>query len=178
MRYEPVTVVRDCEALEIPSGRKVVLLAGTALSVMQSLGGSYTVMAPDGFMARIGAQDADAIGKEATVPAAEAAPEEPLEKRVWDVLRTCYDPEIPVNIVELGLVYECRLTPVEGGHRVDVRMTLTAPGCGMGGVLKAEAEQKLLQLAGVKEANVVLVFEPAWTREMMSEAARLQLGLL
>jgi probable FeS assembly SUF system protein SufT len=182
--HEPITLTRDCEAIQIPSGTKMKLAAGTVVMITQSLGDTYTVTTDHGYMVRIAGKDADAIGMERTAaaPAAEAVlPEgrEGLEKAVWDQLRTCYDPEIPVNIVELGLVYECSVTPVEGGgHRVDVKLTLTAPGCGMGGVLAADAQAKIGALPGIREANVEIVFEPAWNPSMMSEAARLELGMM
>jgi probable FeS assembly SUF system protein SufT len=181
--HESITLTRDCEAIQIPSGSKMVLPAGTLVMITQSLGDTYTVTTDHGFMVRIAGKDADAMGLErSTAPA--AAPEEPqrpedLETLVWDQLRTCYDPEIPVNIVDLGLVYECSVTPLEGGaHRAEVKLTLTAPGCGMGGVLAADAQAKIEALPGVREAVVEVVFEPPWNPGMMSEAARLELGMM
>jgi len=182
--HEPITLTRECEAIQIPSGVKMTLAAGTVVMITQSLGDTYTVTTDHGYMVRIAGKDADAMGLERTTPgpAAETAvPEgrEGLEKLVWDQLRTCYDPEIPVNIVELGLVYECALTPAdEGEYNVDVKLTLTAPGCGMGGVLAADAQAKIGALPGIREANVEIVFEPAWNPSMMSEAARLELGMM
>lgn len=179
---EKVTLTRDCEAIEIPSGSKTTLPAGAAVTITQSLGGSFTVVTERGYLARIAAEDADALGKEvAKVSEEEAAAraDQPLEELVWEELKTCYDPEIPVNIVDLGLVYRCEVAPLpDGGHRVEVTMTLTAPGCGMGDVLKADAERKIARLPGVKEVRVELVIDPPWNPDMMSEVAKLQLGLL
>ena len=182
--HEPITLNRECEAIQIPSGVKMTLAAGTVVMITQSLGDTYTVTTDHGYMVRIAGKDADAIGMQPTAPAAVqsvdiAENKEALEKAVWDQLRTCYDPEIPVNIVELGLVYECTLSPVaEGGHRVEIKLTLTAPGCGMGGVLAADAQSKISALPGIRDANVEIVFEPAWNPSMMTEAARLELGML
>jgi probable FeS assembly SUF system protein SufT len=180
--HESIALTRDCEAIQIPSGVKMTLPAGTIVMITQSLGDTYTVTTDHGYMVRISGKDADAIGLERRTPTTTAAvPEggEDLEKLVWDQLRTCYDPEIPVNIVDLGLVYECTVSPFEdGGHRVDVKLTLTAPGCGMGGVLAADAQTKIAALSGIREANVEVVFEPQWNPSMMSEAARLELGMM
>jgi len=181
--HESITLTRDCDAIQIPSGAKMVLPAGTLVMITQSLGDTYTVTTDHGYMVRIAGKDADAMGLERTsVPAAAAeAPQgaEDLEKQVWDQLRTCYDPEIPVNIVDLGLVYECAVTPLDGGgHRAEVKLTLTAPGCGMGGVLAADAQGKIESLPDIREANVEVVFEPPWNPSMMSEAARLELGMM
>src|SRR5690348_4815581 len=177
---EIITLTRSCEVMEIPSGLAGALPAGSNVRLMQKLGGSYTVMSLDsGRMYRIEAKDADALGFSAT--AAEQAPEaaqgELSEKMVWDELKTIYDPEIPVNIADLGLVYSCVIKPQEQGENViDVKMSMTAPGCGMGGVLKADVERKLSRLPSVKEVQVEIVFEPQWHPGLMSEAARLQLG--
>jgi probable FeS assembly SUF system protein SufT len=182
--HEPITLARDCEAIQIPSGTKMVLPAGTIVMITQSLGDTYTVTTDHGYMVRIAGKDADAMGLERSESAAAGAAPAPqsreeLEKLVWEQLRTCYDPEIPVNIVELGLVYECKLTELpEGAYRVEIKLTLTAPGCGMGGVLAADAESKIRALPGIREANVEIVFEPAWNPSMMTEAARLELGML
>lgn len=181
---ELITLQRDCEAIQIPNGTKVTLPAGSQVRVMQSLGGTYTVMTPHGYMVRIAGADADALGKVPPVgPQVDTAvttrdPTE-VEQLVWDQLRTCYDPEIPVNIVDLGLVYHCEVTPLpEGGNKVDVKFTLTAPGCGMGSVLQADIENKLLGLPTVEDVNVEVVFDPPWNQDMMSEVAKLELGLL
>lgn len=181
---ELITLTRECEAIRIPSGERVVLPAGAQVQLAQSLGGTYTVMTNNGYLVRVAGKDADALGKEAApaLPEREAAaarePEE-IEQLVWNQLKTCFDPEIPVNIVELGLVYHCQVIPVsEGGHRVEIKFTLTAPGCGMGGVLQVDIEDKIRSLPGVADVDVEVVFEPAWNQDMMSEAARLELGLL
>ena len=174
-----VTTTREIEAREIPSGTKLMIPEGTPLAITQSLGGSYTVMTPYGSMVRIDGKDADAIGEEAAASQEEAAAGKTTEELAWDQLRTCYDPEIPVNIVDLGLVYQCGATPLpEGGNRIEVRFTLTAPGCGMGDVLREDIKGKLLSLPDVKEADVQVLFDPPWNMSMMSEAAKLQLGLM
>ena len=178
-----VKLARPVEAIEIPYGTKVMLPAGTDVRITQSLGGSYTVMTDDGYMARIADKDADALGKEPTRTAEQkTAAEGPLtreglERRVWGELETVFDPEIPVNVVDLGLVYECVVAPLGDGFRVDVKMTLTAPGCGMGDILKEEAENKIRALPGVKEATVEMVVDPPWDPSRMSDAARLQLNM-
>ena len=175
-----VTTTRDIEASEIPAGTKFTIPAGTALQITQSLGGTYTVMMPMGYLARIDSKDADAIGEEPPPEIDEAATAgKSVEDLSWDQLRTCFDPEIPVNIVDLGLVYGCEVTPLpEGGNKVDVKFTLTAPGCGMGDVLRDDIRQKLLTVPGVKEADVQVLFDPPWNMSMMSDAAKLQLGLM
>ena len=183
MRYEEVTINRDVEVVEIPAGITTAIPAGTPAVITQSLGDTYTVTTDHGYMVRIAGKDADAMGLERSAgPAAAAAPPqgpEDLEQMVWDQLRTCYDPEIPVNIVDLGLVYQCTVAPLEaGGHRAEVKLTLTAPGCGMGGVLAADAQGKIEGLPGIREAVVEVVFEPPWNPGMMSEAARLELGMM
>jgi probable FeS assembly SUF system protein SufT len=174
------TTTRDIEASEIPAGTKFIIPAGTPLQITQSLGGTYTVMMPMGYLARIDSKDADAIGEEPPAKVDEAsAAGKTTEELAWAELRTCYDPEIPVNIVDLGLVYSCQVTPAaEGGDQVDVKFTLTAPGCGMGDVLREDIRQKLLAIPGVKEANVEVLFDPPWSMSMMSDAAKLQLGMM
>jgi probable FeS assembly SUF system protein SufT len=182
---ELITLRRECEAAQIPSGEKVMLPEGAQVRVTQSLGGTYTVTTSNGYMVRIASKDADALGKETAVVAsqagASAAAEGPVdvEKLVWDQLKTCFDPEIPINIVDLGLVYHCQVTPLsEGGNRVEVIFTLTAPGCGMGSVLKADMESKILSVPGVEDVEGEVVFDPPWNPDMMSEAAKLELGML
>jgi len=178
---EAIPLSRDCEAVLVPSGSKVTLQKGEKVYITQSLGGSYTVII-NGNMARIEGKDADAIGKDPVVRATSSSgkAEGPVdEKLLWDQMRTCFDPEIPVNIVDLGLVYDCKVNPTpEGGNRVDVKMTLTAPGCGMGSSIAADVENKIRSVPNVTDAHVELVWEPNWNQSMMSEAAKLQLGLL
>jgi probable FeS assembly SUF system protein SufT len=182
MHHSPQTVAltRDVIGTLIPAGTKVELPEGTSATITQALGGSYTVQV-EGHLFRIEGKDADVLGKEATrgpdVP--ENATDADLEKAVWDQLRMCYDPEIPINVVELGLIYESRLEPIgEGKRKAVIRMTLTAPGCGMGDILVADARSKVLEIPGIAEADVQLVFDPPWTQDRMSEAARLQSGLM
>ncbi len=178
MRKE-ATVSRDVPAREIPSGTPITLKAGDPVIITQSLGGSYTVMTPVGFLARVDGKDADAIGETVVAPDAAASEGKTTEELAWDQLRTCFDPEIPVNIVDLGLVYALALAPREdGGHRIDVKFTLTAPGCGMGDVLREDIKGKLLTVPGIAEADVQVVFDPPWGLQMMSDAAKLQLGMM
>jgi probable FeS assembly SUF system protein SufT len=178
MQSNVIALTRDCEATEIPYGGTQLLPAGTKVRIMQSLGGSYTVATEQGSMVRIEAKNADALGLTPEPKAAEAAPALFSEKLVWDQLKTVYDPEIPVNIVDLGLVYSCQITPAEaGGHKIEITMAMTAPGCGMGDVLRADIERKLSQLPEVKEVHAQIVFDPPWNPGRMSDAAKLQLGL-
>jgi probable FeS assembly SUF system protein SufT len=175
-----VELKRDCEATEIPAGTVMTLPAGTPVDITQTLGGSYTVRALSGGLFRIGAKDADALGIDtAQDNGPKAAAEGPAdEKTVWDTLRDCYDPEIPVNIVDLGLVYDMQLTPLPSGRSaVSVKMTLTAPGCGMGGVIAGDAQQRLLGLPGIEEANVEIVWDPPWHHSMITEQGKRILGL-
>jgi probable FeS assembly SUF system protein SufT len=177
---EETGVPRDVEATAIPYGDRLTLSSGSPVIITQALGGSYTVVTMQGYMVRIDGRDADAIGKEVVAPpsAAELA-SRPLKDLAWDQLRTCYDPEIPVNIVELGLVHSCDVEDLAGGgSKVVVRFTLTAPGCGMGDVLRQDIERKILTLPGVKEADVQVQLDPPWDQSRMSDAARLQLGLM
>jgi probable FeS assembly SUF system protein SufT len=177
------TLLRDCAATRIPSGEAITLTKDTNIFITQALGGSYTV-ATDLGLARIADEDADALGLEPmpkNTDAAEAVDANgPVdEKAVWDQLRTCYDPEIPVNIVDLGLVYDCIITPRDShGARVDIKMTLTAPGCGMGPVIASEAKSKVLGVPGVGDAEVELVWDPPWNQAMISEAGKMKLGLI
>ncbi len=176
MGSEIVPLMRDCPATEIPSGSLHVLSAGTPVYITQSLGGSYTVSNGYGQLMRIDAKDADALGFEVPAGLTERS-NEFSEQLVWDQLKRVYDPEIPVNIVDLGLVYSCVITPVDGGQRIDITMSMTAPGCGMGDVLRSDIERRLTGLPTVKEVHVEVVFDPPWTPSLMSEATRLQLGL-
>lgn len=177
--HQEITLKRDCEAIQIPSGNLVTLPAGSTVIITQSLGGSYTVATNEG-LARITDANADALGFEPTVAAAAASHDGPVdENAVWEQLKTCYDPEIPVNIVDLGLIYDCKVTErSEGGVRVDVKMTLTAPGCGMGPTIAAEAKSKVLSVPGVEEAEVELVWDPVWNQGMISEAGKMKLGMI
>ena len=179
---EPVRFERDCAAVLVPQGEAVTLPAGSVGYITQALGGSWTVFV-EGNLFRIAGADADAIGKEPPAPIElpAGATDEDVEKLVWKQLRTCFDPEIPINVVDLGLVYEATVKPheVEQGRRlVEVRMTLTAPGCGMGDILVDDVRSKLELIPTVAEADVELVFDPPWNRTMMSEAARLETGML
>jgi probable FeS assembly SUF system protein SufT len=179
---EEVVVSRTCEAVMIPSGEKVLVPQGAHATITQSLGGTYTLITDRGLMVRVSGKEVEAIGKTpqevSQTPAAELTPDK-LEEMVWEQLKTCFDPEIPVNIVDLGLVYLCELEPTDDGRTdVKVKMTLTAPGCGMGPVLAGDVKHKIESLAGVRTADVEVVFDPVWDRSMMSEAAKLQLGMM
>ena len=171
---------RDCDAVQIPSGAAVVLPKDTPADITQTLGGTFTVRTPMGLY-KIQGKDADALGQEVPEEAA-AAPVDPKaeldEKIVWDTLRTCFDPEIPVNIVDLGLVYDLFTEKLmSGGHKVQVKMTLTAPGCGMGPSIAADAQEKLLRLPAVAEAFVDIVWDPPWHQSMITAEGRKILGL-
>jgi probable FeS assembly SUF system protein SufT len=180
-----VELSRDCEAVMVPAGHTVLLPQGTRAVVTQSLGGSFTLHVPEyGGLLRISNRDADAVGLEpAPAPDAPAETGEPmtaeeLEPLVWDQLKTCYDPEIPVNIVDLGLVYDMQIKPLDGGrNRVEVKMTLTAQGCGMGTSIAADARYKILGLPGVAEADVEIVWSPVWNPNMISPEGRAKLGM-
>jgi len=174
-----VTTTRDIEAAEIPSGTKIRIAEGTSVAIVQSLGGSFTVLTPYGYMARVDGKDGDAIGEQVIEDNAAAGAGKTVEELCWDQLKTCYDPEIPVNIVDLGLVYKCAVTPLaDGGNKVEVRFTLTAPGCGMGDVLREDIRKKIASVPGVTDADVQVLFDPPWNLGMMSDAAKLQLGML
>jgi len=179
---EIVTLSRNIEAAIVPAGTKVTLLAGEQAQVTQSLGSSFTVIV-NGNMFRIDGCDADALGMEVsaepTLSNTESSVSTPkeLEQQIWASMKTCYDPEIPVNIVDLGLIYDCSITPIdENTNRVEVKMTLTAPGCGMGPALQKDVQDNLLSIPGIRDADVNLVWDPPWNQSMMSEAAKLQLG--
>jgi len=175
---EPITLRRDCEVSEIPSGARSIVKSGSVVRIMKSLGSSFTVTNERGGMCRIDAKDADALGLATPVSTPEPAREGALtEQMVRDELKTVFDPEIPVNIVDLGLIYATSVIPLEqGGKKVGVKMSMTAPGCGMANVLKADVEGKLSRLPDVKEVDVEVVFDPPWHPGRMSEAAKLQLG--
>ncbi|MBE2204600.1 MAG: DUF59 domain-containing protein [Chthoniobacterales bacterium] len=171
------TTSRDIEVCRIPSGEKITLPAQTQVVITQALGGSYTILVPSqAGLFRVEARDADAIGH-APVVTPEAPANTPLEDLVWSQLRTCYDPEIPINIVDLGLVYSVAIQPAATGSHVTVQMTLTAPGCGMGPIIASEARQKILTVEGVSGADVDLVWEPAWAPERISPEGRQKLGM-
>jgi probable FeS assembly SUF system protein SufT len=176
---EPVVTTRAVRVERIPDGTPAELPAGTPAQITQALGSSFALLV-HGQLMRLKGADADAIGK--PVPAAPMVPADigpdELRGHVWQTLKTCYDPEIPVDIVELGLVYVCDVLPMDDGQfKVSIKMTLTAPGCGMGEVIADEVCDKVLALPRVGEATVDIVFDPPWTRSMMSEAAQLTLGL-
>jgi len=177
---EARTLSRDVEVAAIPYGDRVTLATGTTVFVTQALGGSYTAMTDHGYLVRIEGKDADAIGEEPVRPLTEEDRKgRTTQELAWDQLKTCFDPEIPVNIVDLGLVYKCEVERLDGdGEKVRVDFTLTAPGCGMGDFLRHDMQQKLLAIPGVKEADVQVVLDPPWDQSMMSDAARLQLGLM
>ncbi len=175
-------LTRDTAATRIPSGEAITLPSGSRVMITQALGGSYTVATDQG-LARINDEDADALGfapsARAAEPPATAASGPVEDKAVWDQLRTCYDPEIPVNIVDLGLVYDCVITQrPKDGAQVEVKMTLTAPGCGMGPTIAAEARAKVMSVPGVGGADVQLVWDPPWNQAMISEAGKMKLGLI
>ena len=178
---EIITVERDCEAILIPSGDPIKLLKGTHVRITQALGGDYTLFV-NGNLVKIIGTDADAIGmKQETTkkPDVNHHPDEPLkEESIWKQLHTVYDPEIPVNIVELGLVYDLEITPKENGDFVHIKMTLTAPGCGMGPAIAHDAEQNIRSIPGVIDVLVEIVWEPLWDRDMMTDEAKLQLGMM
>jgi len=178
---ELIKVIRDVEVVQIPEGHKIRLARNTEVRVMQALGDTFTLMTEYHTMVRLAGSDADAIGRTvAAAPVADATTTitaEELKDRVWHALRSVFDPEIPVNVVDLGLVYKCEVTPVAGGYKVDVDMTLTAPGCGMGHVLKDDAERRIKVLPQVKAVYVGIVVEPQWDASRMSDAAKLELGL-
>ena len=178
---EAITLERDCEAILIPQGTPINLAKGSVVFVTQALGTSCTVNI-NGNLARIEGKDLDALGfepvevKQETEIVGDGRVDEQL---LWEQMNSCFDPEIPVNIVELGLIYDCKVEPLEeGGNRVNVTMTLTAAGCGMGDILVGDVKSKLESVPNVTEVNVEMVFDPPWNQTMMSEAARLQMGML
>ena len=172
---ESIRLLRDVDAYMVPSGDEVKLLAGNLVKITQALGGNYTVIM-NGNMVQIRAENADALGIEVKEQE-KTEPSGDIEKQIWDQLKTCYDPEIPVDIVELGLIYDLSLEDGNAGKKVSIKMTLTAPGCGMGPVIADEVDRKVNGLDGVEDVSVELVWEPMWTRDMMSEAAQLELGM-
>ena len=174
---ESVRLLRDVDAYMVPSGDEVKLLAGNLVKITQALGGNYTVIM-NGNMVQIREENADALGMEIAIPKASSSFNGDLTQQVWDQLKTCYDPEIPVNIVELGLIYDLNVLGPEEDKKVEIQMTLTAPGCGMGPVIAEEVDRKINGINGVTNVKVDLVWEPMWNRDMMSEEAKLELGML
>lgn len=175
-----VILSRDCDAIRIPAGHTVTLLAGTEVDITQTLGGSYTVHVSGGLY-RIGPKDADAIGVkpvEAEIEKPLATSDEVNEAMIWETLRSCFDPEIPVNIVDLGLVYDMGIEELPSkGKKVFVKMTLTAAGCGMGATIAGDAQQKILMLPGVEDASVEIVWDPPWHQSMITAEGRQLLGI-
>ena len=173
---EAIRLLRDVDANMVPSGDEVKLVAGNLVRVTQALGGNYTILI-NGNMVQISAENADALGFEVLKISESDAPKGNLEHQIWDQLKTCYDPEIPINIVELGLIYGLDISDTDEGNNVNIKMTLTAPGCGMGGVISDEVERKVNGIESIEDVLVELVWEPQWNRDMMSEAAQLELGM-
>ena len=173
---EPIPLLRDVDAYVVPSGDEVRLLAGNLVRITQALGGNYTVLI-NGNMVQITSENADALGFEIDTENIETTSGD-VEQQIWDQLKTCYDPEIPVNIVELGLIYDLRIEETEKGKSVKIKMTLTAPGCGRGPVIADEVDRKVNGIDGIENVSVELVWEPMWSRDMMSEEAQLELGML
>lgn len=176
---ESIVLTRNCEAVLVPMADKVIIPKDTEVIIAQDLGGSYTVYV-NGSLARIEGKDADALGLDPVeLPAlSEESSDEDLETLVWDQMRTCFDPEIPINIVDLGLIYACDISTLPNGQRqVEVKMTVTAPGCGMGSILVQDVKGKIEAIPVIETANVELVFDPPWNHSMMSDAAKLQTGM-
>ena len=175
---EIIVLRRDCPALMVPSGAQIILHQGTEVMITQALGNNYTVIV-FGNLARIDAKDADALGKQAKSPLDDLPADASVEDKVMTQLKTVYDPEIPVNIVDLGLVYSCEVKEREDNtYYVWINMTLTAPGCGMGPVMAGDAKEKILAIPGVSDAHIEIVFDPPWDQSMMTDVAKLQLGML
>ncbi len=177
---ERVVLSRECEAVQIPAGNTMTLEKGVEVFITQSLGGTYTLQIPAyNGLYRIAGKDADAIGKTPAEAAATAPSSGDLETMVWDQLKTCYDPEIPVNIVDLGLIYSLEIKPQEdGGNLVEVKMTLTAPGCGMGPSIASDAQRKILTVPGVTDAQVDVVWDPPWSADRISQEGKQKLGMI
>ena len=176
---EVIILTRDVNIIMIPDGNHGTLSKGKEVTVHQSLGDNYTVVTEHGHMVRISGADADALGKEVKQLHTLVSETDPssIEKNCWEVMKTVYDPEIPVNIVDVGLVYLCEVEPTEEGNNVKIQMTLTAPGCGMGPVIQSDVEKNIRGLEGVNAVDVEVVLDPPWSRDMMSEVAQVQLGL-
>ncbi len=182
MQTEIITT-REINAVQIPSGDPFVLPAGTSVIITQTLGGSYTVATQSG-LARIPSEDADALGIDPDDTSGSTAGNDDLpadasiEDRIWNQLKQVFDPEIPVDIVNLGLVYDCSLAEEDGKTTANIKMTLTAPGCGMGPVIAADAQARVMTLAGIDDALVDLVWDPPWNQDMISEEGRMTLGMV
>ena len=175
---QSVRLTRECDVVQIPSGQKMTMGANTPVDITQSLGGAYTVRSPQGLF-RIDAGDADALGFEVPESARPRETGEPAtEQEVWESLKQVYDPEIPVNIVDLGLVYDCKVVDSEGKKSASVQMTLTAPGCGMGPTIAADAQSKIMTINGIEDAKVDLVWDPPWNQDMISEEGKMKLGMV
>ena len=175
-----ISLSRDCEVISVPYGEKEILKEGTEVQIMQALGGSYTVYTTEG-MFRINGTNADAIGKEVEKPPTlpDNITDDEFEEKIWDQMKTVFDPEIPINVVDLGLIYNCRLDKSENDNFViEVDMTLTAPGCGMGPVIAQDVEDKVSGISFVDDVMVEVVWEPLWNQDMMTEEAKLKLGMM
>ena len=174
----PIKVLRDCDATLIPSGDEIKLIKGTLVRITQALGGDFTLYV-NGNLVKISGNDADAIGKKIKKNLEEITVKKFDEKHIWNVLKTCYDPEIPVNIVDLGLVYDLKAKKKNSEkYDINIKMTLTAPGCGMGPVIAQDVENKILNLSFIEDVLVEVVWEPLWNQNMMTEEAKLKLGML
>ena len=177
--YTPVELGQDCDVTLIPSGQKMTLQAGERVVVTQALGGTITVQTERGHLARISSEEACTLGLDGESDAGETTPLGPFElERVFEQLKTVFDPEIPINVVDLGLIYACDAHLLaDGSHRVEIKMSMTAPGCGMGDVLKDDARARVQTVPGVSEVDVELVWDPPWDQSRLTDAARLELGL-
>lgn len=180
--HEEVSLTREVDAIQIPSGDTITLPTGTPVVITQTLGGTYTVATSAG-LARISSSDADALGVDPDEKQEKQAEDDrltdaSLEEQVWHQMKQVFDPEIPVDIVNLGLVYDCTLSEVDSGTDVDVKMTLTAPGCGMGPVIAADAQARIMSLSEINEARVELVWDPPWNQDMISEEGKMKLGMM
>ena len=175
---EFIDVLRECDGYLIPSGDKIKLKKGTKVKITQSLGGNFTLYV-NGNLVKISGSDADAIGQKIELKKDNIGNEHYDEKYIWDVLKTCYDPEIPVNIVDLGLVYDLKSSKTKSNkYNLNIKMTLTAPGCGMGPVIAQDVETKVLGLNFVEDVLVEVVWEPLWNQNMMTDEAKLKLGMI
>ena len=173
-----ITISRNCDATMIPAGEKIVLIEGTHVRITQSLGGNFTVLV-NGNLVKVLGQDADALGLEEVIKKELKVPTRLAnEADIWDAMKQCFDPEIPVNIVDLGLIYDLKISGKKSEQNIHIKMTLTAPGCGMGPSIAQDVENKVTSLNGINNVDVELVWDPQWERDMMSEDAKLQLGML